>query len=69
MCENVRLSTKGLFPQGFPVRRHPATASLIWAVAGLADTRDAKALWWVGVINIPVDVEGEQNELVCDGSS
>lgn len=42
--------------------------SNLWFV-GFADMREAKAFRWVGLINIPVDGEDEQNELVCDDSS
>lgn len=51
---------------GFPVPTH--IRSNLW-FAGFADTQEAKAFRWVGVINIPVDGEGKQYELVCDDSS
>lgn len=53
-----------LFPVFFFLLTHTSVA-----LAGFADTPKAKALRWMGVINIPVDGEGKQNELVCDGSS
>lgn len=59
---------KVYFPEVFP-SSHRQSNLQGRADAGFADTRAAKALWWVGVINIRVDDEGEQNELVWDGSS